>query len=164
MKGCKHNIIPAKIESSYFRGDLKDYTEALYKIFKRDFIENDLFFENKTVDIIHEKYYDGKERSFWHIISEGEQDADRTPISRRAETLPWARALIEDKQSCNEYKKWKKYHDKTNRYRYYIWCSLINYMVILEDRDTYFKLITAFEVQEYSVRRYTKEYIKYKGK
>ena len=60
MKGCKHNIIPAKIESSYFRGDLKDYTEALYKIFKRDFIENDLFFENKTVDIIHEKYYDGK--------------------------------------------------------------------------------------------------------
>lgn len=163
MNGCKNNIIPAKIESSYFRGDLKAYIEALYKIFKRDFIDNDLIFEGKKVDIIHEKYYDGKERSFWHIISEGEQDSDRTPVSRRAETLPWTRALIEDKQECCDYKKWIKFHDKTNKNRYYIWCSAINYMVILEDRGPIFKLITAFKVQEYNVKKYNREYEKYKS-
>lgn len=158
---CKNNIIPSKIESSFFRGDMNAYKEALYKIFCRDFVNNDIYFQGKKVDIIHEKFFEGKERSFWHIISEGDEDINRTPISWRAETLAWAKPLIEEDGDCSEYRKWVKFHDKTNRNRYYIWCVAINYMVILEYRDSYYKLITAYPVQEYRIKTYNKEYKKY---
>lgn len=159
---CVHGVIPSKIEAYFFRGNLDDYKEALYKIFKRDFLDTDLYYKGKRVDIIHEKMFEGKERSFWHIISEGERDFDRKPISWRAETLPWAKPLIEEDGTCVEYKQWVKYHDKTKRDRHYIWCTAINYLVILEDRDTYFKLITAYPVQDYKIKYYNKEYLKYR--
>lgn len=158
---CKNGIIPSKLESSLFRGDMNAYKEALYKIFRRDFIDNDIYFQGKKVDIIHEKFFEGKERSFWHIISEGDEDINRTPVSWRGEAITWAKPLIEDDGNCSEYRKWKKYHDKTKKDRYYVWCVAIKYMVILEDRDTYYKLITAYPVQEYRVKTYNKEYQKY---
>ena len=160
--GCDQRIMPGKLEASLFHGNLNLYKEALYKIFKRDFIDNTLYYNGKKVDIIHEKFHEGKERSFWHIISEGDKDIDRTPISRRAEVLPWAKPLIEEDGTCIQYKQWVKYHDKTKRNRHYIWCTAIKYMVILEDRGTYFKLITAYPVLDYNVKRYNKEYLKYK--
>lgn len=163
MNGCEKDYIPSKIELSLFHGDVNAYTEALYKIFKRDFIENELYYQGKKVEIIHEQYYNGKERSFWHIISEGGKDEERTPISRRAETITWAKALIVEETDCEEYKSWIKFHDKTNKFRHYIWCSAVNYLVILEDRGTYYKLITAYQVHEKNIVRYNGEYLRYKA-
>ncbi len=159
---CINNSMPTKLVPSLFGGNLNLYKEALYKIFKRDFIDNDVFFNGKKVDIIHEKFFEDKERSFWHIISEGEEDIHRTPITWRAEVLPWAKPLIQENGSCSEYKTWKKYHDKTKKFRHYIWCTSINFMVILEDRNSHYKLISAYPVLDYKVKYYTKEYAKYK--
>ena len=78
--------------------------------------------------------------------------------------MPWARALITEKDACESYKMWIKWHDKTKRDRYYIWCSKVNYLVVLEDRDTYFKLITAFNVNKHSISRYQKDYETYMKK
>ena len=159
---CCRNVIPSKLDSSYFHGDLNAYKEALYRIFVRDFLSIELLYNGKKVDVIHEKLYENKERSFWHIISEGDVDVNRTPISWRAEALPWAKPLIEEDGCCIHYRCWIKYHDRTKRNRHYIWCTAINYMVILEDRDTYYKLITAYPVLQYKIKKYTKEYNKYK--
>ena len=164
MAICNKEIVPSKLEAKLFHGDVKSYKEALYTIFKRDFIDNEIYYCGRRVDIIHEKFFENKERSFWHIISEGEEDVSRTPISWRAEKLPWVRALISDEGDCQEYKKWIKFHDKTKRNRHYIWCTAINYMVILEDRDTYFKLITAYPVIDCKIKKYNKEYLKYTSK
>ncbi len=159
---CIYASMPSKLVPSLFGGNLNSYKEALYTIFKRDFIDNDVFYHGKKVDIIHEKLFEDKERSFWHIISEGKEDIHRTPITWRAEVLPWTRPLIQEDGTCPEYKEWKKYHDKTKRDRYYIWCSAINFLVILEDRDTHFKLISAYPVHECKVKYYNKEYEKHK--
>lgn len=159
---CIREIMPSKLPVSLFNGDMALYKEALYKIFKRDFIDNELFFNGKKVDIIHEKLFENKERSFWHIISEGEEDINRTPISWRSEALPWVKPLIVEGGACSEYKVWTKYHDKTKKDRYYIWCTAINYLVILEDRDTHYKLISGYPVLEYKVKYYSNEYQKYK--
>ena len=35
--------------------------------------EENILVNGKKVDIIHEKLFEDKERSFWHIISEGDQ-------------------------------------------------------------------------------------------
>lgn len=155
---CIKELIPNKLSFSLFNGDMKAYKEALYKIFKRDLIEYELTYKGKNVDIIHEKFFEEKERSFWHIISEGDDDVSRTPISWRAETITWIKPLISEDGTCSEYKSWIKYHDRTKRNRHYIWCVAINYMVILEDRHNYYKLITAYPVQEYSIKKYENEY------
>ena len=158
---CIKGLLPTKLEASMFLGDMNAYKEALYKIFRRDFIDQELFHGSKRVDIIHERFFENKERSFWHIISEGDEDYSRTPISWRAETLSWARVLISEDGTCSEYKKWIKYHDKTKRNRVYIWCVAANYMVILEDRGLFYKLITAYPVNENRVSAYKSDYDKY---
>lgn len=156
---CKK--LPSRLEWSMFRGDAKLYKEALYFVFQRDFLSGNLQFKGKNVDIIHEKFFEGKERSFWHIISEGNEDVDRDLNTERCASLPWAKPLIEDDSNCEKYRIWVKLHDKSKRNRYYIWCTEVNYMVILEDRDTHFKLITAYNVLPYKVKSYEKDYIKY---
>lgn len=159
---CTRDIIPSKIESSFFSNSIETYKEVLYQRFKADFIDRELFFNGKKVDIIHESYYEGKARSFWHIISEGSEDSNRTPISWRAEVIPWVRPLIQEGISdCINYRYWIKYHDKTKRNRHYIWCTAISFLIILEDRDSFYKLITAYPVQEFKIKYYENEYTKY---
>lgn len=153
--------LPSRLEWKMFRGDAERYKNALYGIFQRDFLSGILQFQGKNVDIIHEKFFEGKERSFWHIISEGNEDTDRELNTERCASLPWAKPLIEDDGKCEYYRIWTKWHDKTNRNRYYIWCTAVDYMVILEDRDTHFKLITAYNVLPYKVKSYEKDYKKY---
>ena len=154
--------MPSKLPPSLFGGDMNLYKKALYDIFKRDFVENKVYHRGKKVDIIHEKLFEGKERSFWHIISEGEEDVNRVPITWRSEVLHWAKPLIQEDGNCSEHREWKKYHDKTKRDRYYIWCTSLNFLVILEDRTSHYKLISAYPVLEYRIKYYSKEYLKYK--
>ena len=153
--------LPSRLEWRMFGGDFSKYEEALYEVFKRDFLRIPLTYMGKPVDIIHEKYYNRKERSFWHIITAGEEDFRRAFDEDRCGSMPWARALITEQDACESYKMWIKWHDKTKRDRYYIWCSKVNYLVVLEDRDTYFKIITAFNLNKHSISRYQKDYETY---
>lgn len=159
MANCKR--LPARLEYSLFAYDWKEYKEGLYRIFQRDFIKGTVIFNGKNVDIIHEKYFEGKERSFWHIISEGGTDVNRIPDINRCASIPWIKPIIEDDGNCSSYRLWTKYHDKTKKNRCYIWCKDINYMVILEDRVSHYKLITAYNVASYNIKRYEKDYKKY---
>lgn len=150
--------LPSRLEWEMFNGDFVRYEESLYQIFQRDFVVNRLVYQGKPVDIIHEQYYNGKERSFWHIVTSGQEDFTRSFDEERCGSMPWARGLIEGNADCQDFKVWVKWHDQTKKDRHYIWCSKVNYMVILEDRGAFFKLITAFNVQPYNVARYQKDY------
>lgn len=154
--------LPSRLEWNMFHGDFDQYENALYAIFKRDFLNCRPSYLGKPVDVIHERYYKDKERSFWHIVTSGEEDFSRSFDSDRCGSIPWVKALIEEADSCNEYKTWIKWHDKTKKDRYYIWCSKVNYIVILEERNEYFKLITAYNVLPYKIERYQKDYDTYK--
>ncbi len=158
---CKEGLLSLRLESSFFKNDLEEYKEALYKIFKRDFVDNEVLYKGEKVDIIHEKYFEDKERSFWHIVSEGGKDEDRVPVSGRAEILPWIKSLIEENGTCSEYRSWIKYHDKTKHNRVYIWCIANSFLVVLEKRKNCYKLITAFPVVGKYVVYYNEEYKKY---
>ena len=153
--------VPSRVEWPLFSGDFERYEESLYSIFKKDFIISKPTFQGKPVDIIHEKYYNEKERSFWHIITKGDEDFRRSFDADRCGSIAWVRPLIESDGTCENYKLWVKWHDQSKRNRYFIWCTKINYLVILEDRDKYFKLVTAFNVLPYSIKRYQKDYNAY---
>ena len=55
---CSH--LPSRLEWSMFSGDFDKYENALYEIFKRDFILNKPTFMGKPVDIIHQAFYNNK--------------------------------------------------------------------------------------------------------
>ena len=155
-------ILASQLPWSLFHGDWSAYKDALYSVFKRDFIDSKPTFGGLPVDIIHQQTLEDKERSFWHIISQGQDDSERKPDPDRCANLPRVKSLIEDDGNCSDYRLWVKWHDKTKKDRYYIWCKSIDYIVILEDRNSHYKLITAYNVMPNKVREYEKEYLKYK--
>lgn len=161
MSSTSCDQLPSPLPWEMFGGDWNRYKEALYSIFKRDFLDNPPSFLGKPVDIIHQQFFEDKERSFWHIITAGNYDEQRTPDQERCAGISWVKPLIEETNVCEHYSLWVKWHDQTKRDRYYIWCQLVDYLVILEDRATHFKLITAYPVHLYSRAKLQKEYTKY---
>lgn len=124
-----------------------DFEEVIYQVFKDDFIHSQSCFRGKNVAIINEKQYKNKERSFWHIVSEGKDDSNRLPNLRRCERVSWVKFLIEIcESSCSTVNVWTAFHNKSKRNRIYIWCPRVDYIVVLEDRKCKYQLITAFVV------------------
>ncbi len=165
MNDC--NYIPKQVFLADFNGDWNAYLEHLYEVFKQDFLTSPVVFNNKVVNIIRETIFDGKERSFWHIISDSQAgapicDNNRIPNLDRCSKLVWAKPLITDLNNCEYYKVWVQFHDKTNRNRIFIWCTNIDYLVVLEDRKSFFKLITAYPVWESKKSQLKKHYEQYK--
>lgn len=143
-------------------GAWDNYENALYCIFKNDFIINIPDFRDKPIGIFTNKMYNDKEKTFWHIISEGPDEFNRTPDMRRCERIRWPKKFIicDDCTNCNEIRIWKALH-KNNKYRYKIWCDKTDYIVILEERQDAFMLITAYLVTyPHARRKLTKEYEK----
>jgi len=161
MSICNH--LPLITELPDYSGNWNEYLEAIYNIFKNDFIDNTVLWNSKPVRIFWEKQFQGKERSFWHIISKGKDDLNREPDLRRCERVSWVRELLmECTEECENLLIWTKYHVKSKRNRVYIWCREVNYIVVIEERKINYHLITAFVVSDYSVNGYFKEYQKFK--
>jgi hypothetical protein len=158
--------LPERKEISQYNGSWPDYVNALYAIFKHDLINNDVIFDGKRVDIIHQEIFDGKEKSFWHIVSEavskGDTDNDRIPNLERASRVPWIRPMIQG-GDCEHYFKYDLWHDKTNKIRTHIFCEETGFIVIIEDRGKYYKLITAFLLDEKMLQKELKRYKRYKN-
>ncbi len=98
----------------------------------------------------------GKEITFWHIVSEGDVEAERIPNLRRCERIRWPRPIIEHFNN-EEIKIWE--NDKNRSKRVYLWLDSMDYLVVLVKRHTYYLLLTAFPIEhEHYRRKLQKEY------
>jgi hypothetical protein len=125
-------------------GDWNIYLEAIYLIFKRDFVESKPVFPNRRVGLKRHPMTEGKEATFWHFISEGNDEENRVPDLRRCERIAWPRPIVEAIQSksvCS----WKTLRGKEKR----IVISLpdFSYVVVLADRGDYVLPWTAYCVE-----------------
>ena len=141
----------------------------LFKIFRKDFIDNITYFMAYPVivprPIKNEKYPE----IFWHIISRQEQKGSRSNDTRgidyeRAKRLCWIKPIIQqfrDKEiTCWRAKEFDRKAGKEN-YRYYFWYKNGKFIVILkcvEKRAKKFYIATAFYVFENNVEYYEKLY------
>lgn len=152
-----------------YDNDWKKYEAGLYEIFKSDFIDSHPSFEGKQVNIRkHPMEYD-KEEAFFHVTCQDYlKDGERVPDFRRCERIRWVKAFIEnyncDKSRCPEckgVKVWSEPYKSTTRV--YILLEEEKYMVVIERRDRYCLLITAFYFdKEHSLEKKLKHYEKYK--
>lgn len=137
-------------------GDWNRYVETVYAYFKKDFIDSKPAFRGRRLGLKRHPLSHGKEATFWHMVSEGKDEADRLPDIRRCERIRWPRPIIghADERGI---KVWVSVKNKEDRI--HIWLEMEDYVVVLADRNGYLLPWTAYLVtQDHTRRKLQKEY------
>lgn len=142
------------------------YDEAVYRAFKRDFIESCPTFLGKKVVIRKHPKVNDKEQTYYHITSKNyDANKERDPDIFRCERIKWVRAFIENYDcnkatcyDCEGIKCWTvPYKNAASRSK--IFFEEMMYLVILENRPDYCLLVTAYPVDSnHTVRKLLKEF------
>lgn len=150
------------------------YEKELYQIFRQMFFIDKVFFNGLPVRVKISPKYLEYETSFIHLTCKTESKDpkdlnDREPDLRRAERLHWIKIIIE-KYPCLEkcveceglllYEEF--YNGNESRVRTKIFFPKEQYIIILERRNAYYELITAFFIERgYNDKNINKYYNKY---
>ena len=132
--------MPPLIRLSDCDGNWNEFVEAVYAIFAEDFLASRPLLDGLPVSCRRDPIALGKEAGFWHCISEGRNEDERTPDLRRCERITWVRAVIEN---CADHRVQSWYVRKRRDERRYLWFDEL-YLIALGVRPRYWQLITAF--------------------
>ena len=142
-------------------GEWSKVLEELYQIFRKDIKEGALTLGGcpiwwDRVILPSEKYEEG----FWHLITRQEPGEERLFDTRRAERLPWIRAIILN--SKDPLIKFWEEKRTSRKIRLYLWLEAFNYVVCLEKREqrvgkVYF-LLTGYFVSEGTAKKFARIY------
>jgi len=153
--------LPAILTLPEFGGDATSFLEAVYSIFKKDFVDSRPVFEGKRLGLKKYPLIEGKEYTFYHFTHDGNFENERLPNLRRMERIPWPRPMIDE--SAHPYLKvWRntRGHDE----RVLIFHEHENYLVVLADRGEYILPWTSYLVDIPSrKRKLLKEYEAFKN-
>lgn len=142
-------------------GDWDEYLSSVYEHYVADLIDSPRHLLGKPVRARYNPATNGKGFSFWHVISEGEREEDRTPDLRRCERIQWiAWMLVHAAAGEPKILSWK--NSRTTRRgtteRLVLLCEEAQYVVILEERAEYFLLVSAYPVSERRSEKLRKEW------
>lgn len=137
------NWMPALMDFGAYGGDWSAYLDALHAAFQADFTGQNLEYRGKRVGLKRQPIEAGKEATFWHLISEGNIEADRVPDLRRCERICWPRAILDNcEDACLS--TWSETGDRGDKIL--IWCQDAEYLFVLADRGEYVLPWTAYPV------------------
>lgn len=133
-------------------GDWDSYYDDVYTIFYNDFVISSPIFNNKSVYIKKKPMVGNKEQCFFHITNyEDYTINDRVPDFRRCERIKWVKKFIinyfcDQHYDCSGIHNWVQ--PFMNKNRIYIFSETNRFLVVLEERDKYYLLITAFYISQ----------------
>jgi len=154
--------LPPLIYFKDYNGNWDKYLEVLYSFFQDDFINNRPVFNGNILKLKKYPLLNGKEATFWHIISEGEYEEEKIPDLRRCEHIRWPRPVV-DNYPHEEIKYWENKRGAKNRIClcYGNW----EYLVILDRRVDYILFWTAYPLDHaHSVKKAKKEFEEFQKK
>lgn len=137
-----------------YDGDWDKYIKAVYKVFVEDFMIFPPSFNSKAIEIRKKPLIQGKEPTFWHVISEGKEEENRIPDIRRCERIPWPKPLIK-KYKDKGLPCWQS--DRKGHLRPVIALPDFSYVVVLEPRNKYYLLWTTYYLEFPNQRRRKKK-------
>lgn len=148
--------IPDIIEFNDHGNHWPTYIDAIYEVFKNDFVRTKPFFRGKRLGLKRHPLIDNREYTFYHMTHKGYDEQNRIPDLRRCERMPWGKPTIE---KCDKWdmKVWEQ--KRKGETRICIWLELDDepdYIVILNERKGYLLPWTAF-VLEYEHERKKKQ-------
>ena len=139
--------------------------ESAYRVFLRDFGTETVRpqFRGKRMGLKRHPELDGKSATFWHFVTEGNIEADRTPVRARIERIAWPRALlVEAVQKSSRVLVWanmRPHQKHRGSTRWLIALPDFSYVVVIDERDDYVLPWTAYTVEyEHRRRKMKREY------
>ena len=151
--------LPEIIEMNDFGGDYHAFNEAVYQIFKNDFVLNKPVFNGKKLGLKKHPIVDGKEYTYYHFTHSGDIENDRRPDFRRMERMGYPKPIIDDSK-CVTLKVWR--NKRGTKDRIVILHEAEKYVVVLDDRKDYILPWTAYFIEyKNQLRRFLKEYDRY---
>lgn len=145
--------LPKLLLLDNFQGDWERYLHSLYHCFYRDFIDSRPHFEHLPIFVRYHPAHQQKGATFWHLISEGAEESERTPDFRRCERICWPRPLIEQTND-EEVRVWETIRPWKNQQQRRINFGLndFSYIVVIAETRRGFDLVTAYYVDRASRR------------
>ncbi|MBS4060887.1 MAG: hypothetical protein KG029_10845 [Bacteroidetes bacterium] len=143
-------------------GDWDTYLDKIYQVFRRDFVARKPVFRGIRLALKRHPISEGKEATFWHIISEGKDEQNRTPDLRRCERMGWPCPIIEMSDGDHNLRVWENQRDDETRIC--IWLSFDgeDYLVVLAKRKEFVLLWTAYPLTyPHQKRKLQREYEAY---
>lgn len=138
-------------------GDWPAYLDRLHRQFAADFVDSSPHWPGKRVGLKRHPEHDGKSATFWHMISEGKSEADRTPDFRRCERIAWPRPMMDEFDAASPGTTecrliwWKETRGREERYL--LSTKEFDYVVVVADRGNFVLPWTAFVVEHEHQRR-----------
>lgn len=122
-------------------GTWDTYVDQIYNEFQASIIQNPLTFRGKRVSCRRGPETDGKWFGFWHLISEGRIEEERTPDLRRCERIAWVRWVIENAATNPDIDIWE--NNRGSNTNILLWYNE-DYLVVLKKGSTYYMIVTAY--------------------
>lgn len=151
--------LPDLIKLNNYNGDWDKYLDAIYQIFTNDFIKSKPRYKKQELRLKRYPLLEGKEATFWHLISDGECEEKKIPDMRRCERIGWPRPIIDNCDDKN-IKVWENTRKKETRIClcYGDW----EYLVVLAKRANYILPWTAYPVtRDHTKKKIINDYSKY---
>lgn len=152
--------LPPLVLFESYHGHWDTYLEAVYAYFKKDFVDSAPCFRGTRLALKKHPLSQGKEATFWHLISEGADEENRLPVIERCERIRWPKPMIEHAEEAF-IKVWE--NKRKGDLRICLWLEHREHLVILAKRKGYFLLWTAYPVTEnHRKAKLRREYEAYK--
>jgi hypothetical protein len=152
--------LPDLITITEFDGNFEAYLEAVYQIFKAEYLDNRPIFRGRQLGLKDTPFVDGKEATFWHMTTTGEIEAERKPDLKRMERIRWSPKMINESE--HPYLKVWSNSRPGGQESVLIWHDAEKFLVVLRDRGTYLLPWTAYPVQYRNMeKKLLKEYEAY---
>lgn len=158
----KPSWLPDIISFSDYNSDWKKYSEAIFTIFKIDFMNSRPLYNNKPI-LFDNRRINNYPACFWHLITEDKiEDYGRISEENislfRCERICWIRPIIENHAdqivSVWENKRKKKFNT-------IFFMEDYDYVVILTNVKNKFYLVTAYYINQFHTKR---KFLKERGK
>lgn len=153
--------LPDIIPLEQYGGNVTSYLDAIYSVFRRDFVDSKPVFRGSRLGLKKKPIVDGKEYTFYHFTHDGDIETERIPNFRRLERIAFPRPMIDN--STHPYLKvWRNTRGTSNRIL--IYHENEKYLVVLEDRGDYILPWTAYVVEHsFRQKKLLAEYEVYKN-
>lgn len=153
------DILPDKLYLNDFGGDFKEYLEAVYAVFKKDFVDSRPTFEGVRLGLKKYPIQFDKEYTFYHFTHNGKDENNREPDLRRMESIGFPRPMI-DNSHLKELRVWRNIRGRAKRIL--IYCEKERYLVVLDDRGDFILPWTTYHIEYNNQnRKLIREYEEY---
>lgn len=134
--------LPPLVQLSGSGNDWDIYLKELYRLYLENIVNAGLGFQGLPVHFQFRPMTQGKGFGFWHLISEGGAEDDRTPDLRRCERILWVPWVINHAGSDEEIMWWE--NERHGDTHVVLWLRKEHYVVILAKRNGYYLLKSAY--------------------